>query len=458
MGLKLSSQQEIQTETTQSMAGTTHEMTETPQPHIPPPGVLERFLRLFNSNKFLSTLLLICFLVALSIRSRCKIPAYNGSNPYIELIRFSYIYFVYQQSTFFSFWQNFPGAEISKLLILPLEVFKKVIRLINGKKFISILLLVCTLVTVSIYFGSNAFGEFIVPDYFSNLAYRLLEIFNFRPNHPLIKDPSSSLQPASKAETIQEKTGTFHGMAKTAQLLILPPKVLRRIIQFLGVEEVHSTLPLICSFFRHLCRDAILYEKYAFCGNRTLRSISQFYLEAQTIQEPRYFRSSVDLSMGDVTQPAEMQIHVFTTSYFEKIHLSDVVSMAIELSISNSTSEDVHTKAIGFLAELFGNRLVNLKNLKLSGFQLNTLLRSSWFVLPHLDRLVLACSSLDRSKARPCLRQGFKWLHLKLGENFDLNQFPILPISLEVLSMYFSSLKNEYSLTYITQCRNLRKM
>ena len=144
--------------------------------------------------------------------------------------------------------------------------------------------------------------------------------------------------------------------------------------------------------------------------------------------------------------------------------------MIVKLSTSNVTSKDVHKQAFKFLNKLLsGNHFKNLENLKLSGFltesslsALLSTLRVDWlhWICPLL-RLPIRESPFgvgEHHVAHPflggfqCKYRSFsvvKRLHLKLEENFNLNDFPLLPFSLCELSRHLSGQSNHHFIVEI---------
>jgi hypothetical protein len=153
-----------------------------------------------------------------------------------------------------------------------------------------------------------------------------------------------------------------------------------------------------------------------------------------------HFRSNVNLPLKEITKPAEIRINVTTTPNSEEIHFNEIFPMDIELFTLDVTLSDVGIKALKFLTKLFGNSFGNLKCLKLFGFPVNYLLWDSLHVL-SLDWLHLTCSSMLSFGFHLCHLPKFRRLGLKLEENFDLRNFPLLPFSLEELSLHFSNIK-----------------
>lgn len=296
---------------------------------------------------------------------------------------------------------------------------------------------------ITIHIGSVTFGVFIIIDHSSDLVYQQPTYFNYRPNS------SSFMGPKPSSLQVPE--------IGTNELPMLPWELLERIIQFLDAEAFFLTLPLVCTSFGNLCKNNILYEKYAFYGNRRIHSIFQLFSEMQNIQEPRYFRPNVNFHLEGITQLAEIRIDVFTTSDSKEIHLDEVSSMVIDLSILNDTSDNVHTKASEFLEKLFESPPEKLKNLKLSGFRVDASLLGSLSKL-RLDWLHLTCLLLKYFKYDPNSFLGFRRLHLKLKENCASYLFPSLPASLEELSLHLLNQSKNDLLMYVDHCKSLKKM
>lgn len=285
-------------------------------------------------------------------------------------------------------------------------------------------------------------------------------------------DSNSSSQPASEGEA--------------PQLLILPIDILIRILKFLDIDTLLSGLPLVCklsyqlfgrySGTQHSCAGYVGYicESLMF-----LREGSVIQPAPEYNYQPLFFRPNAILPREELKKPSEIRIDVFTSSASQVIHLREIVSMIIRLSIPNATSKDVHTQAFKFLNKLLsGDHFENLKNLKVSGFLtesslsiLLSTLRVDWlhWICPLLRRPIREYPTGigEHHVARPFLG-GFQYgdrsfsvvkrLHLKLEENFNLNDFPLLPFSLNELSLHLSDLGNYHFIANIYHCKNLRRM
>ena len=160
-----------------------------------------------------------------------------------------------------------------------------------------------------------------------------------------------------------------------------------------------------------------------------------------------HFRPNVHLPLEKLKQPEEIRVDVFTTSNSEWFHLNEIVSMVIELTSPNATSNEVHWNADIFLLDLSRSHFESLKILEILGFRLDY---PFWIGLYHLCRegLHLTCPVSSRFHLGDQMRD-IKKLHLKLEENFDLLGLPFLPDRLEEFSLHFSNLRNRNDRAYI---------
>lgn len=174
------------------------------------------------------------------------------------------------------------------------------------------------------------------------------------------------------------------------------------------------------------------------------------------ISSSLYLKANVKDFLDEVV-PAEIRIYVSTTSNSSEIHLNEVVSMDIEVSLLD-TWNGVHINATEFVVRLLENPLDNLRNLKVSG-----LYPSNWFLawVPrlNLDWLRIIRHPLTyRYEFRQNVFPGFRKLHLELDEDCNLCNFPYLPSSLEELSLHFSNVEYGRWGLSIRHCIGLKKM
>ena len=185
---------------------------------------------------------------------------------------------------------------------------------------------------------------------------------------------------------------------------MLPSELLTVILKFLDKRTLALISPRVCKQFYNHCGlhsngplhsngyMGHIYESITFP-----RSIISKQTSDDSWQE-RYFRSNVTFLLEELAQPSELQISVFMRSKSGEICLSEVASIAIEVSISNEISTDdrkkVHVRALEFLEKLVNQPKVHLENLKLSKFlktkQLMILLSKV-----ELDLLLLKDSFLE---------------------------------------------------------------
>jgi hypothetical protein len=128
--------------------------------------------------------------------------------------------------------------------------------------------------------------------------------------------------------------------------------------------------------------------------------------------------------------------------------------MVMKLSTSSGSSEDVRKAGLDFLGKLLEMGPKKPKTLRLSGvWMCESLfaLLSSKKIRP--DWLQMACS-LPRlpTKYDNNSLSGLKKLHLELEEKFNLHDFPLLPDSLEELSIHFSNLRNRRRFSFSNNC------
>jgi hypothetical protein len=198
--------------------------------------------------------------------------------------------------------------------------------------------------------------------------------------------------------------------------------------------------------------NAIQKESKSFHGE--IKNIQEKSKSSRQVVPPSFhFRPIVDLSSEENTQPAELRIDVYTTSYSEEFHLSEVFAIVIELTTSSPTSDEVLNEATNFLVHLSKTHL-RVNWLEISGFPIGYWF---WTLLRGLNPkcLWLTCPlSLDFLSFSTFLPE-IKSLDLKLGENFDLQYFPQLPSSLESLSLEFSNLSNNSQSLSISNCTKL---
>jgi hypothetical protein len=279
------------------------------------------------------------------------------------------------------------------------------------------------------------------------------------PSSPIM-DPAPSSQLVSEAETIHETD-------ETSQLFMLPSEVLVGILKFLDMKTLISGLFLVCTLFcpsfkrcsatryPFLGHLGHIYEKLMFSrGGPIIQPTSEDY------SQPLYFRPNVNLSLHleGVAQPAGLQIHVITTSDREEIRLEEIVSMIITTPIPNGIMDDVPTGHSDFLAKLPANRLKNLKNLKLNGFEIDRLF--SLFSEFQLDWLHIVYYSVKvwRFSLEIASFPGCKRLHLNFNRDCDLGKFPVLPNSLKEVSLHFSNRIYSKHPVYLDRFKNIRRM
>ena len=252
----------------------------------------------------------------------------------------------------------------------------------------------------------------------------------------------------------------------SSQLPTTPDEALTKIQSFLDFSiSDPSNSRVVQSFRQH-------YTEYIKANNLSWNLIGYLYEQlmflrgdditpptGEDICQSRFFRPNVNFSLEGVTEPTGIQIHVFTTSDSKELHLDDVSSMVLELSMPHDNRfEDAPKMTLDFLNKLFTTRFKNLKNLKLSGFRVTRWLWESLSKF-QLDWLHITCpfSPFGREYFY-CSFPESKRLHLKLEETFDLGRFPCLPTSLEELSLHFSNLESHDSTVEIHGCKSLEKM
>ena len=286
--------------------------------------------------------------------------------------------------------------------------------------------------------------EFITDDPPSDLVHRLAKFSNFRPKHSPIMGSTYSHQPVSAIETNNP--------------FIFPQELIRKIAHFLDAKEFFSTVPLICTFALNLYKKTVFYENYTFFGSRNIHFISQLYSVSQNAQEPRYFRPNVVLPLeGEIKQPTEIRINIFTISDSEKIHLGEISSMFINLFIMGDRYLEAQILASDFLNKLCkGSRFERLGNLQLSGLLVNSPLLGSLSNL-HLNWLYLAPPFMDDDNFNRGSFPGYKKLHLDL-RSFGLAKFPRFPPLLEELSLHFSTVETIDPFVRLNDCKHLKKM
>ena len=197
---------------------------------------------------------------------------------------------------------------------------------------------------------------------------------------------------------------------------------------------------------------AHLYEQFIFSKEDDILPPT-----SESIHQPLYFRSNVNLSSKGIAQPKGVRIHLFTTSDSEEFHLEEVSSMFIRLSTSDCGSDDFELNVVSFFEHLITSRLRSLKNFKLSRFNMIDWL---WKWLSQLDLDWVHYTSNPTgglfTVPQDCLKPGKLHMDLRNGSNVYL--FPKLPPSLEELSLHISVPCLNATSVNISHCRNLRRM
>jgi hypothetical protein len=236
-------------------------------------------------------------------------------------------------------------------------------------------------------------GEFLTVDYPFNLVCRQLTFSKFLPTSSSIMGQTQSSQLASSAEAIPEESKSTPEEYRSGRLCI-PPSC--------------------------------------------------------------YFRFKVDLSLREITQPAELHINVCTTSAYKEINLSTIYSMVIRLPTSSPISDRVLSGATNFLVSLSKTHL-NVTQLDIAGFPAGDQLLTSLSSL-HPRDLYLTCPlSLGFAPFSTYLPK-LEYLNLKLEKNSDLQYFPQLPSSLKSLVLHFSNLCNNSLPLSISNCTKLETL
>ena len=268
---------------------------------------------------------------------------------------------------------------------------------------------------------------------------------------------------------IASTDGVIQKLSETSRLLMLSSEVLIMILKFLDERTLVLISPRVCKRFYNHCG---LHSNGPLHSNGYMGHLYEFFTFSRggPIYQPtsddswqrRYFQSNVTFLLEGLTQPTELRISIFMRSESREICLSEIVSMAVELSISDEVSIDdykkAHIRALEFLDKLFDHLKDHLENLKLSGFpvteRLWTLLsklKLNWF---HLKYSLLEWFEYDMTSF-----SGFKKLHLKAQRNPKCrNYFPNLPASLEELSLHILDTDRCCQLSKVLNCKTLRKM
>ena len=230
----------------------------------------------------------------------------------------------------------------------------------------------------------------------------------------------------------------------TSQLPMTPDEALAEIQPFLDFPiSDPSNSRVVQSFRQH-------YTEHMETNNLSWNLIGYLYEQlmflrggditpptVEDICQSRFFRPNMDFSLEGITQPAGIQIHVFTTSDSKEVHLDDVSSMVLELSSPSGSLEKVYMEALKFMKKIPENTFKNLRHLKLSRFCAGSML---WESLSNfrLDWLHGTCPLFIPSIPFNASSSGFKRLHLKLEKTCELRFFPFLPYPLQELSLHFS--------------------
>ena len=275
---------------------------------------------------------------------------------------------------------------------------------------------------------------------------------------PNIQEGNEETRPTLKVETIQEETGTVqeetgsdheetgstqgdtdstqdetespHSPSSPIASSTSPPSVSKTIPSFLPIPRIGALA-------------------------RALSSPDM--PTSESLNQSLYLRPNVNFCLNEIEQPKEITIHVVTTSDSQEIHLEEIRSMIITLSIMNNALEDVPTAVSDYLTKLFATRLESLKYLELSEFRMSSLL---WTLLSNLrlDWLYLKRPLLDFYFFRPNSSPGFERLNLKLKEDQDLCMLPLFPSSLKELYLHFSNIKRRDASLVLSHYESLEKM
>ena len=283
--------------------------------------------------------------------------------------------------------------------------------------------------------------------------------------------PAEIIQETS--ETIQETNETIQETSDTTQLSMTPDEALAKIQPFLSFSISDPTnCRLVHSFRQH-------YGEYMEARYLPWNPLGHLYEQLmfsrggdiipptpERICQPLYFRPNVNLSSAGAEQSGKIQIHVFTTSDSEKVHLNEISSMIIESStwsysldesISSYSLDEFSLGAEYFVKTLFRCNLVSLRKFKLSGFRMTPWL---WDFLSQLD---LDCVHYTPRYVGGNLyfRYGLQKperFHMNLRESFDLSSFPILPRLLKEISLHISNPLHNESHVNLECCNSLEKM
>jgi hypothetical protein len=359
---------------------------------------------------------------------------------------------------------------------------------------------------------------------FQNLANRQLTFLDFQSKYRLTMDSSTPFQPAPKTETPQLPMSSGEALAKFFSSLgdSTETSIGPRVTQSFHRHYEAYMEPRYLPFNPH----AHIYEQLIFSRGRDIRLPTP-----ESICQPLYFLPNVNLSfevttprrempgfflvpdsneirsedapkfvdnleamdrshpldfgeysVSDVnpsrkiTQSKEVKIRVFATSNSKEIRLDKIISMIVEAPPSSSGRMD----ALRFLEELaeFKGHLINLKDLKLSGFDMGIfsehshihpkeMISSLLHQLKH-DWFHWKCPDFLFNCPKNLATWGIKKLHMEIRPDIsDFIELPPLPTLLEEFSFHLPDIPRVGVCVFIggpkrfTQdyhCGNLKKM
>ena len=152
-------------------------------------------------------------------------------------------------------------------------------------------------------------------------------------------------------------------------------------------------------------------------------------------------------SIFKISQSAEIQTDISTTSDSDESHVSQLDLTAIKLNTSDVTSDEVRVKVWKFLDDLSKSRFESSKTLEILGYRVNLIF---WCGLSSLcpEELHLAYPASPFFNIRDQKRK-IRRFYLKLEEKFDLLGMPFPPDSLEEFYLHLSNSNNKDHRAYI---------